>query len=182
MIVTFKFVVKEPSVRLSSPNMFWKATEVLFLMSNIIKAEFESLVVLFLLKKWRTPIRSSMTPKRGTGHIWVKLVFSYQGQQAAFFARGRKIIHEGSLKTTRGKFQPEVWNEVSNRGWNFPRVVFKLSRVDDFPTKCEKSRLARGANDAFCIWEDKKRVFLSSKFGVPLFVKDFWNRTTQVYR
>ena len=36
LTATLKFVVKEPSVRLSRPNKFWKAKDELFRMSNTV--------------------------------------------------------------------------------------------------------------------------------------------------
>ena len=111
-----------------------------------------------------------------------KIVFSVQGQQAAFFARGRKIIHEGSLKTTRGKFQPEVWNEVSNRGLKFPPSGLQTVPSGWFSDQVRKKPPCPRSEWCFLHLGRQKTSVSIFKIGVPLFVIDFWNRTTQVYR
>ena len=127
-------------------------------------------------------------PRIANLQIWWKiydvcqLVFSYQGQQAAFFARGRKIIHEGSLKTTRGKFQPEVWNEVSNRGLKFPPSGLQTVPSGWFSDQVRKKPPCPRSEWCFLHLGRQKTSVSIFKIGVPLFVIDFWNRTTQVYR
>ena len=51
LIVTFKFVVKEPSVRLSRPNKFWKAKDELFRFRRAVCVVLLSVVVYSVTEK-----------------------------------------------------------------------------------------------------------------------------------
>jgi len=112
---------------------------------------------------------------------------SSQMQKASFAPRARRLFsHVVGKSSTRavwrprgGNFNPRFETKFQTEGWNFPRVVFKLSRVDDFPTACEKSRLLSlgrkgyfltaerlsGQKNIFYIRGQKTRVF-GAVFGL----------------